>query len=93
MIQSKYVSGLCRLAESTYHEISLWIKVLTKCIGDDLDTLKPKGRPIPGYLDTLDGKKTNGEQIKEWLFELFSSDGFLYGSRKLTVNILENYSQ
>lgn len=51
----------------------------------------PNGRPIPGYSYNLEGKKISDEQIKEWLMELVSGDGFPYGYRKLTVCLKEDY--
>jgi putative transposase len=51
----------------------------------------PNGRPIPGYSYNLKGEKISDEQIKKWLMELISGDGFPYGYNKLTVCLKEDY--
>jgi putative transposase len=51
----------------------------------------PNGRPIPGYSYGYDGSKVADEQIKEWLVELVSGDGFPYGYKKLTTCLNEDY--
>nr|WP_282434554.1 IS3 family transposase [Desulfotomaculum copahuensis] len=42
------------------------------------------GRKIPGYSLTLDNRRVNDEQVKEWLLELVSGEENVYGYRKLT---------
>ncbi|WP_231633368.1 IS3 family transposase [Numidum massiliense] len=49
------------------------------------------GRPAPGYSFTNSGQKVSDEQIKEWLMELVSGDGYAYGYRKLTVALRSTY--
>lgn len=44
-----------------------------------------EGREIPGYSFKQDGTIVSDEQIKEWLMESISGDGYAYGYRKLTV--------
>lgn len=50
-----------------------------------------EGRPAPGYSINEDGKKISDEQIKEWLLEEISGDGFAYGYRKLTKQLRRKY--
>ena len=40
---------------------------------------------------TRNGAPVSDEQIKEWLLELVSGDGFVYGYRKLTVCLRKQY--
>ena len=89
--KANLILGFVGLAESTYHEAVSRMKASTERIGVNSDTPKPKGRPIPGYSYTVDGKKVSDEQIKEWLCELIAGDGFPYGHRKLTVELRETY--
>lgn len=50
-----------------------------------------EGRPAPGYSIQEDGKKVSDEQIKEWLMEEVSGDGYAYGYRKLTKQLRRKY--
>ncbi len=77
------------LAESTYYEVISRKRTSTK--PTQAKPSKPKGRPIPGYSYTTDGRKISDEQIKEWLCELIAGDGFPYGYRKLTAELQETY--
>jgi putative transposase len=43
------------------------------------------GRPQPGYSLNVYQKPVNDEQIKEFLTEIVSGEGYAYGYRKLTV--------
>jgi putative transposase len=53
---------------------------------------KPVGRPIPGYCFTKQGKKVSDEQIKEWIMETITGDGYSYGYVKLTHHLRQVYS-
>lgn len=50
-----------------------------------------EGRPAPGYSIQEDGKKVSDEQIKEWLMEEVSGDGYAYGYRKLTKQLRRKF--
>lgn len=41
--------------------------------------------PVSIFCRTREGKVVPDEQVKEWLCELISGDGFPYGYRKLTA--------
>jgi putative transposase len=49
------------------------------------------GRPVPGYSFNRQGQKVSDEQIKEYLCELITGDGFPYGYTKLTVALVADY--
>ncbi|MGG4537567.1 IS3 family transposase [Aneurinibacillus migulanus] len=51
----------------------------------EVEPVKNEGRQAPGYSVRQDGTKISDEQIKEWLMEALSGDGYAYGYRKLTV--------
>ncbi|MDI6606703.1 MAG: hypothetical protein QME65_06155 [Candidatus Omnitrophota bacterium] len=42
------------------------------------------GRPSSRYTFTSDNKMVSNEQVKEWLCELITAEGFAYGYLKLT---------
>ena len=73
------------MAESTYYDNIKNNRNKEKNINN------PNGRPIPGYSYHLSGHKLSDEQIKEYLMELVSGDGFPYGYRKLTKCLEEDY--
>lgn len=50
-----------------------------------------KGRPAPGYFIKEDGQKISDEQMKEFLLEENSGDGYNYGYRKLTKVLRRKY--
>ncbi len=49
------------------------------------------GRPIPGYTYTYSGQKISDEQVKEFIMEEISGDGYPYGYKKLTSSMQEDY--
>src|SRR5690554_4079809 len=49
------------------------------------------GRPIPGYTYTYSGRKISDEQVKEFIMEEISGDGYPYGYKKLTSSMQEDY--
>jgi transposase InsO family protein len=49
------------------------------------------GRSIPGYSLTKAQRKISDEQIKEWIMEALSGDGYAYGYRKLTYHLRQTY--
>lgn len=49
------------------------------------------GRPVSISCRTREGKVVPDEQVKEWLCELISGDGFPYGYRKLTAVLRQEY--
>ncbi len=49
------------------------------------------GRPIPGYSLTTEDRKVSDEQIKEWILEAISGDGYAYGYRKLTHMLRQDH--
>ena len=49
------------------------------------------GRPQSNCCLTREGKVVPDEQVKEWLCELISGDGFPYGYRKLTAALKQEY--
>lgn len=49
------------------------------------------GRPILGSSDTYLGKKISDEQIKEFIIEEISGDGYPYGYKKLASSMQEDY--
>lgn len=52
---------------------------------------KSVGRPVSGYSFNRSNQKVSDEQIKEYLCELISGDGFPYGYVKLTFALVEDY--
>jgi putative transposase len=56
------------------------------------DNSLKRGRPIPGFSFTQDGKKISDEQIEEWLMEAVEGEEGIYGYKKLTQYIKETYS-
>jgi putative transposase len=56
-----------------------------------VESVKNKGRQASGYSVQQDGSKISDEQIKEWLLEALSGDGYAYGYRKLTVLLRREY--
>lgn len=49
------------------------------------------GRPVSGYSFNQKGDKISDEQIKEYLCELITGDGFPYGYRKLKAALVDDY--
>ncbi|MBC7344685.1 MAG: IS3 family transposase, partial [Clostridia bacterium] len=49
------------------------------------------GRPVSSSCRTREGKVVPDEEVKEWLYELISGDGFPYGYRKLTAVLKREY--
>jgi len=49
------------------------------------------GRPVSSSCRTREGKVVPDEEVKEWLYELISGDGFPYGYRKLTAALKQEY--
>src|SRR5690625_1081587 len=45
------------------------------------------GRPPRGYSVDLTGRRIPDEQVKEWLFEAITGDGYAYGYLKLTHHL------
>lgn len=79
------VLGFVGLSQSTYYNN------INRVHKENSGSNNPNGRPIPGYSYNQKGKKISDEQIKEWLLELISGDGFPYGYKKLTVCLNEDY--
>lgn len=50
------------------------------------------GRPCSRYTFTCDNKKVSNEQVKEWLCELISAEGFAYGYLKLTYCLRRKFN-
>ncbi|WP_259372347.1 IS3 family transposase [Neomoorella thermoacetica] len=48
-------------------------------------------RPFPGHSLTVGGRKVSDEQIKEWIMESISGDGYAYGYRKLTHMLRQDH--
>ena len=70
------------LAESTYYDR------LTRVKQENAQSQKPsspgrRGRPCPGYSETIDKQKISDEQIKEWLMELVEGEECIYGYKQL----------
>jgi putative transposase len=96
-IEQGYNAGLVLhsvgLASSTYygHRARQAKKTL---LGSD-DGSKPlksrAGRRIRGYSYTCTGQKVSDEQIKEFIMEEISGDGYPYGYKKLTASMQEDY--
>lgn len=78
------------MAASTYYEIT--------CTKAQVPALEPApernrgGRPQPGYSLDKRGRKVPDEQIKEFLCELIAGEEYVYGYRKLTICLREDYS-
>lgn len=51
----------------------------------------PPGRSRPGYSYDINGEKVPDAQIKEYLCELVSGDGYPYGYKKLQAALKEEY--
>ncbi len=49
------------------------------------------GRPISGYAYTYSGQKIPDEQVKEFIMEEISGDGYPYGYKKLTACLQEDH--
>jgi putative transposase len=43
-----------------------------------------RGRPCPGFSETIDGKRISDDQIEEWLMEAVEGEEGVYGYKKLT---------
>lgn len=54
--------------------------------------IENSGRPIPGYSYNQQQRKIFDGQIKEWICDLIEGDAFVYGYRKLTVALKQEYS-
>ena len=50
------------------------------------------GRPKSHYTLTNDNKVVSNEQVKEWLCELITAEGFAYGYLKLTHSLRRNFN-
>jgi putative transposase len=81
------------LASSTYYSHRARQSKETLLESDDeLEPLKSRaGRPILGYSYTYTGQKVSDEQIKEFIMEEISGDGYPYGYKKLTTSMQEDY--
>ena len=80
-LSSTYYSHRARQGETT----------LPGC-DDGSKPLKSRaGRRIRGYSYTRTGQKVSDEQIKEFIMEEISGDGYPYGYRKLTTSMQEDY--
>src|SRR5690554_2236474 len=97
-IEQGYNAGLVLhsvgLASSTYHSHRARQSKETLLESDDeLEPLKSRaGRPILGYSYTYTGQKVSDEQIKEFIMEEISGDGYPYGYKKLTASMQEDYA-
>ena len=96
-IEQGYNTGLVLhsvgLASSTYysHKSRQSKKALPES-DDKLEPLKSRaGRRIRGYSYTYAGQKFSDEQIKEFIMEEVSGDGYPYGYKKLTASMQEDY--
>ncbi|MFC0335295.1 transposase [Paenibacillus sepulcri] len=49
------------------------------------------GRPVPGYSRSLFGDPVSDGQIAEWLSELINGETGVYGYRKLTLALQQDY--
>ena len=96
-IEQGYNAGLVLhsvgLASSTYysHKARQSKKTLLE-FDDKSEPLKGRaGRRILGYSYTYTGRKISDEQIKEFIMEEISGDGYPYGYKKLTASMQEDY--
>ena len=96
-IEQGYNAGLVLhsvgLASSTYysHKARQSKKTLLE-FDDKSKPLKTRaGRRILGYSYTYTGRKISDEQIKEFIMEEISGDGYPYGYKKLTASMQEDY--
>jgi putative transposase len=60
----------------------------------DIEEIKDikRGRPIPGFSYTKEGKRISDEQIEEWLMEAVDGEEGVYGYKKLTQYLRETHS-
>jgi putative transposase len=96
-IEQGYNAGLVLhsvgLASSTYYSHKGRQSKKTLLEPDDKqEPLKGRaGRQILGYSYTYTGQKISDEQIKEFIMEEISGDGYPYGYKKLTTSMQEDY--
>jgi putative transposase len=96
-IEQGYNAGLVLhsvgLASSTYYSHKARQSKKTLLESDDKsEPLKSRaGRRILGYSYTYTGQKVSDEQIKEFIMEEISGDGYPYGYKKLTTSMQEDY--
>lgn len=96
-IEQGYNAGLVLhsvgLASSTYYSHKARQSKKTLLESDDKsEPLKSRaGRRILGYSCTYTGRKISDEQIKEFIMEELSGDGYPYGYKKLTTSMQEDY--
>ena len=96
-IEQVYNAGLVLhsvgLASSTYYSHKARQSKKTPLEFDDKsEPLKSRaGRRILGYSYTYTGRKISDEQIKEFIMEEISGDGYPYGYKKLTASMQEDY--
>lgn len=96
-IEQGYNAGLVLhsvgLASSTYYSHKARQSKKTLLESDDKsEPLKSRaGRRILGYSCTYTGRKISDEQIKEFIMEELSGDGYPYGYKKLTASMQEDY--
>ena len=81
------------LASSTYysHKSRQSKDILSESDNESLPVKKRSGRPIRGYSYTYTGRKISDEQIKEFIMEEITGDGYPYGYKKLTTSLQEDY--
>jgi len=79
------------LAASTYY-YSIAKENKKENRDDKTPAKKQVGRKIPGFSLSKKGEKVSDEQIKEYLCELITGDGFPYGYKKLTICLQEDYN-
>ncbi|NMB01331.1 MAG: hypothetical protein GX971_07415 [Firmicutes bacterium] len=93
-IEQGYNAGLVLhsvgLASSTYY--SNRARQSKTLFEDKSEPLESRvGRRILGYSYTYTGQKVFDEQIKEFIMEEISGDGYPYGYKKLTASMQEDY--
>jgi hypothetical protein len=56
---------------------------------DELEKGTPvkRGRPYPGFSETVSGKKVADEQMEEWLMEAVEGEKGIYGYKKLKLKL------
>jgi putative transposase len=97
-IEQGYNAGLVLhsvgIASSTYYSHKDRQSKKTLLESDDKsEPLKSRaGRRILGYSCTYTGRKISDEQIKEFIMEELSGDGYPYGYKKLTASMQEDYA-
>ena len=97
-IEQGYIAGLVLhsvgLASSTYysHKARQSKKTQLKSDCKSESSKRLAGRPIRGYSYTYTGQKASDEQIKEFIMEEISGDGYPYGYKKLTASMQEDYA-